>query len=249
MAMQFLMDYPETADVETSSDDYARRFSGEIGSWFLKVQEDATLKMISSWPGATILDVGGGHGQLTGSLIHNGYDVSVLGSADVCKKRIKGFIDKGLCKFTTGNIIDLPYTEGAFDVVISFRLLAHVTKWKQLIRELTRVARRAVIVDYPSKRSINCISTLFFGLKKGIEGNTRHFTLFSESELLDVFKLYNFSYVEQYAEFFLPMVLHRVLKSPSFSSFTEKVFRNFGLTRIFGSPVVLKLIREDLKLE
>ena len=247
--MQLSVDNPETADIETSSDDYARRFSGEIGSWFLKVQEEATLKMISHWPRATILDVGGGHGQLTGSLINNGYKVSVLGSSGVCKQRIQGFIEKGLCEFTTGNIIELPYSDNAFDIVISFRLLPHVTKWKQLIRELTRVARRVVIVDYPSRRSVNCISSLFFRLKKGLEGNTRPFTLFSESELLEVFKLYHFVYAEQCAEFFLPMVFHRVLKSLSFSSFAENGFRILGLTQLFGSPVVLKLVHEDLKLE
>jgi len=242
--VQFLMNYPETADIETSSDDYAQRFSGEIGSWFLKVQEKATLKMLSPWPGATILDVGGGHGQLTGFLIHNGYKVSVLGSAEVCKKRIQEFIDKGLCEFTTGNIIELPYPDRAFDVVISFRLLPHVTNWQQLIRELTRVARNSVIVDYPSKRSVNCISSPFFRVKKGLEGNTRPFSLFSEYELLQVFKLYNFTYAERDAEFFLPMVLHRVLKSLYFSLFAEKICRTLGLTRLFGSPVILKLIRE-----
>lgn len=242
--MQLRMDYPETADIETSSDDYARRFYGEIGLWFLNVQEKATLKMISPWPSATILDVGGGHGQLTGSLIQNGYKVSVLGSADVCKKRIQGFIDKGLCEFTTGNMIEIPYPDEAFDIVISFRLLPHVTKWKQLIRELTRVARRSVIVDYPSKKSINSISSLFFRLKKSLEGNTRPFALFSKSELLEIFKLYDFVYAEQYAEFFLPMVLHRVLKSPPFSLFTEKVWRILGLTQVLGSPVILKLVRE-----
>jgi hypothetical protein len=30
-------DFPETADIETSSDDYARRFAGKIGAWFLHV--------------------------------------------------------------------------------------------------------------------------------------------------------------------------------------------------------------------
>ncbi|MER3445412.1 MAG: class I SAM-dependent methyltransferase [Candidatus Dadabacteria bacterium] len=246
--MQLPINYTETADIETSSDDYAQRFSGEIGLWFLKVQEEVTLKMISPWPGATILDVGGGHGQLTGSLIDNGYRVSVLGSAEVCKKRIQEFIDRGLCEFTTGNIIELPYPDKAFDIVISFRLLPHVTKWKQLIRELTRVARRAVVVDYPSKQSINCISSPFFRLKKRLEGNTRPFTLFSESDLLEVLKLYGFVYAERYPEFFLPMVLHRVLKLPYFSSFAEKICRISGLTQIFGSPVVLKVIRGDLKL-
>ena len=62
-------DFSETADIETSSDDYAARFAGEIGAWLLKVQEEATLRMLAAYPNAKILDVGGGHGQLTGALI------------------------------------------------------------------------------------------------------------------------------------------------------------------------------------
>lgn len=243
--MQILIDYPETADVETSSEDYAKRFSGEIGSWFLKIQEEAVLRMLASYPDASILDVGGGHGQLTGPLVQGGYKVSVLGSSESCRNRVQELTDKRLCEYIVGNIIELPYPDKTFDIVISFRLLPHVTKWQKLIMELTRVARKAVIVDYPSKRSINFFSPSLFKFKKGLEKNTRPFTLFSESELLGVFKLCNFIYAERYTEFFLPMVLHRVLKSPGFSSLTEKLCRFLGLTNLFGSPVILKLIRED----
>ncbi len=237
------VNYPEVADIETSSDDYARRFSGEIGSWFLKVQEKATLRMLDSYPRASVLDVGGGHGQLTRPLIQNGYKVTVLGSSDICKLRIQDSVDKGLCEFMSGNILDLPFANKTFDIVVSFRLLPHVVKWEQLIGELTRVASKAVIVDYPSSRSINYISPLLFGFKKKLERNTRPYTLFSEAELLEVFKLHNFFYSDRYAEFFLPMVLHRVLGSVRFSSFTERICRISGLTYLFGSPVILKLIR------
>ena len=56
--------FPETADIETSSDGYAQRFAGAVGAWFLRVQEDATLRLLHAFPNARILDVGGGHGQL-----------------------------------------------------------------------------------------------------------------------------------------------------------------------------------------
>lgn len=242
------MNYPETADIETSSNDYAQRFSGEIGSWFLQVQKEATLRMVAPWSNATILDVGGGHGQLTEPLVQSGYKVVVLGSSEICQKRIQEFVGQGLCRFTTGNILELPYPDEAFDIVMSFRLLPHVTKWKKLIGELTRVSRKAVIVDYPSKRSMNFISPLLFSFKEKLEVNTRPFTLFSESELVEVFKLYGFIYAERYAQFFLPMVLHRVLKSLRFSLFAERAFRNVGLTYLLGSPVILKLTREGSKL-
>ena len=50
----------EEADVTTSSADYARRFAGGVGAWFLEVQAKATLDLLAPWPGASVLDVGAG---------------------------------------------------------------------------------------------------------------------------------------------------------------------------------------------
>lgn len=244
--MASLYDFPETADIETSSDDYARRFSGQIGSWFLKVQEQATLRMLAPYSGATILDVGGGHGQLVNALAENGYKVTVFGSADVCKKRIQRFIDGSRCSFAVGNILDLPYPNGAFDIVISYRLFSHVTRWGQFVAELARVARIGVMIDYPATRSINFIAPQLFRFKKRVEGNTRPFTAFRESKLLEVFESHDFKRDDRYAQFFLPMVLHRLLKSPAISSSLERAFRLLGATDFLGSPVILKLVRKAL---
>ena len=238
-----LYPFPETADIETASEDYARRFSGKVGSWFLKVQEEATLRMLSSYPGASILDVGGGHGQLTDALIRNEYQVTVLGSSEICKMRIQNMVNEGRCSFKVGNILDLPYPRQAFDVVLSYRLLPHVTRWREFASELTRVARKAVVVDYPTIRSINYIAPLLFQLKKRMEGNTRPFNSFKESDLFERFESLGFIRADRYPEFFFPMVLHRSLKFPVFSNTAERICRLSGLTYLFGSPVILKLIR------
>lgn len=243
--MNSVSGFAETADIETSSDDYASRFSGAVGAWFLKIQEDATVRMLSPYAGASVLDVGGGHGQLTGALIRGGYRVTVLGSADVCKARIKGFIDEGRCTFKVGNILALPYQDQAFDVVISYRLLPHVKRWPQLLRELTRVARKVVLVDYPTTRSFNWMASRYFNFKKSLEGNTRPFTCFKEAELLKTFESLGFARVDRFAEFFLPMVLHRTLRRPAVSSKSEAVFRLVGITSWLGSPVILKLVRDN----
>jgi len=238
-----MVDFPETPDIETSSDDYALRFSGKIGSWFLEVQEEATLRMLAPHSGAKILDVGGGHGQLTKALITNNYNVTILGSDDVCSIRIKNLIHSSQCEFKVGNILNIPYRNQYFDIVLSYRLLPHVTQWKRLLTELARVAKSAVIIDYPSLRSVNYMSSYLFDFKKRLEGNTRPFTCFKEHELLNVFKWHGFEGAERYPEFLLPMVLHRALGSPKISSGVEKVCRLSGLTRTCGSPVILKVVR------
>jgi 2-polyprenyl-3-methyl-5-hydroxy-6-metoxy-1,4-benzoquinol methylase len=242
--MNSASDLIETADIETSSDDYARRFSGAIGAWFLKIQEDATLRMLSAYPGASVLDVGGGHGQLAGALIQRGYHVTVVGSADVCKARLGTFISEGRCDFKAGNLLALPYPDRAFDVVISYRLLAHVIRWSQLIRELTRVARETVVIDYPSIRSFNWVATHFFGFKKRIEGNTRPFACFKEADLVQLCETLGFARVDRYPEFFLPMVIHRLVQQPALSTTAEALFRVLGITSMLGSPVIVKFRRK-----
>jgi 2-polyprenyl-3-methyl-5-hydroxy-6-metoxy-1,4-benzoquinol methylase len=243
--MNSASDFIETADIETSSEDYARRFSGAIGAWLLKVQEDATVRMLSAYPGASVLDVGGGHGQLAGALIQRGYRVTVVGSAEVCKARLEAFISGGCCDFKVGNLLALPYRDRAFDVVISYRLLPHVIRWNQLIRELTRVAREVVVIDYPSVRSFNWFAAHLFQLKKRIEGNTRPFACFKEADLVRLCEALGFARVDRYPEFFLPMVIHRVVQRPALSAAAEALFRNLGVTSLLGSPVIVKFRREQ----
>lgn len=234
----------ETPDIETSSEDYASRFCGKVGEWFLRVQEKATLNMLSEWPNATVLDVGGGHGQLTGPLLSHGYNVTVVGSDETCQNRINEYLKEHSCKFEVGNLLDLPFENESFDVVMSFRLIPHVEQWPGLISELTRVARKAVVVDYPTLRSINYLTPILFKLKKTIEGNTRYYRSFYEKELMESFLQHGFVRAARYGEFFLPMVLHRALKLSFLSSFLEGICRGIGLTALFGSPVILKMIRK-----
>lgn len=235
--------FPETADIETSSEDYATRFAGAIGAWLLQVQEAATLKMLAPYPGARVLDVGGGHGQLTKALIDYGYDVTVLGSSAECKARIQTYLDQGLCRFQVGNVLDMPYSDNTFDVVISYRFLAHVTQWQKFLAELTRVAGKALIVDYPTVRSANAIAPALFKFKKNLEGNTRPFVCYREQEVISFCRTLGWINCQRYAQFFWPMVLHRTLGRPIISSGLEQLPRLLGLTRLFGSPVITKFCK------
>ena len=234
----------ETPDIETSSDAYAQRFAGPVGAWFLRVQEQAVLKMLASWPAATVLDVGGGHGQLTGALAREGYRGTVMGSDASCQQRIKPLVDEGRCRFATGDLLNLPYSAQSFDVVVSLRLVPHVQAWPKLVGELTRVARHAVIVDYPTTRSLNCLTPALFGAKRRLEGNTRPYLMFRDAEIAQAFSTQGLTCRTRYPEFFWPMVLHRVLRAPGVSALLEGVARAIGLIRWFGSPVIALFTRD-----
>jgi SAM-dependent methyltransferase len=235
----------ENADIETSSEDYARRFSGAVGAWFLKVQESATLRMLAPYRSATVLDVGGGHGQVTAALIAHGHRVTVFGSAPCCRRRIEPFVAAGTCRFESGDLLRLPYPDRRYDVVLSYRLLPHVGRWEALLRELGRVADRALLIDVPLRRSVNWLAPWLFAVKKRVEGNTRSFTLFDERTVLDVAAASGLVPGDRYAQFVAPMALHRLLGAARVSSLSERVFRILGVSERVGSPVILKLVRRD----
>jgi SAM-dependent methyltransferase len=236
-------DRSEVADIETSSDAYAARFSGAVGAWMLSVQERLTLELLADLPAATLLDVGGGHGQLARPLGRAGYRVTVLGSDDSCQGRIGDLVASGACSFLTGDITALPFPDGAFDATLSFRLLTHCTAWPALVGELCRVARRRVVVDYPTSQSLNAVAPAWFGAKKKLEGNTRAWTSFRHGDIEAAFARHGFEPLRRAPQFFLPMVLHRALKCRPLSAAMESTCAALGLTRRWGSPVIVALKR------
>jgi len=232
----------ETADVETSSDGYAARFAGSVGSWMLAVQERAVRELLGA-PGPTVLDVGGGHGQLAPPLAAAGWQVTVFGSDEACAARLQPQIAAGSVRFVSGDLLALPFPDRSFDFAVSVRLLSHCDAWPKLVAELCRVARRAVIVDYPTAESLNRVAPALFGAKKKLEGNTRTFTLFTHREVGEAFAACGFAPAGRVPQFFLPMVLHRALRCRPCSAALEAACRGLGLTRRWGSPVIARFDR------
>ncbi|HYN01421.1 MAG TPA: class I SAM-dependent methyltransferase [Vicinamibacteria bacterium] len=234
---------PEDADVETSSEGYARRFAGPVGRFFLERQAEATLDLLRPFPGASVLDVGGGHGQATGPLVEAGHAVTILGSDASCEARVRPWTGAGRATFVSGDLLAPPFPDRSHDVVLSYRLLPHVARWPELVATLCRLARRAVVVDYPTRRSVNAVADFFFGLKKGVEGNTRPFTVFSDAEVEMAFAAHGFLPTGRRPQFFFPMALHRGLGSAALARGFEGTARALGLTHTLGSPVILRLER------
>ncbi len=103
--------HDESPDVESSDADYARRFSGAIGQWFLSVQADALRRSFEGAEINTVLDVGGGHGQNIEPLTALGCSVEVLGSNSECASLLSGFLESDSVSFKVGNLLDLPYAD------------------------------------------------------------------------------------------------------------------------------------------
>lgn len=234
----------EDADVETASADYAKRFDSPVGAWMLATQAGITLDLLGDLPSASVLDVGGGHGQVATTLAERGHAVSVLGSAQsAVAATLRPVIDAGRVRFLSGDLRNPPVDPKTFDVVVSYRLLAHAHDLAGLVAGLTRSARKAVIVDYATTRSFNAGADLLFAAKKQVERNTRPFLVQRDADIETLFRENGFARRARRPQFFWPMALHRGLKSPALSRGLEGVASMLGLRMLLGSPVIARFDR------
>jgi SAM-dependent methyltransferase len=234
----------EWADVETSSDGYARRFAGAVGHWMLERQTACTAELLRGMPAGTrVLDVGGGHAQLMPLLADRRFDVTVVGSTAACAARLTPWIHEGMARFTVGDLLGLPYPDRSFDVVLSFRLLPHVAAWPRLVAELCRVSARVVVVDYPSKRSVNILADRLFAAKQRVEGDTRPFTVFDPRAIATAFESQGFAVTGERGQFVVPMAVHRAIGSAPVARVMEALLRSVGLAAALGSPRIARADR------
>ncbi|MGB5706583.1 MAG: class I SAM-dependent methyltransferase [Arenicellales bacterium] len=242
MNKKSVTEYPNAPDIESSTWDYATRFAGPVGEWLLRQQIEATREILSHrWPnqsGLSVLDVGGGHGQNIDVIGELGHELTIIGSNEDCAEVIKVSLNNGKVRFDTASLLSLPYDDDSFDIVICYRILSHMESWQELIQELTRVSRHLVLVDYPSKRSVNIVADLLFTIKRRIEKNTRRYGCFSDNEIDDVFIRNGFTRTNRRRQFFFPMAVYRLVGSVRFATLAAWIFRTSGLTRVFGSPVI-----------
>jgi SAM-dependent methyltransferase len=235
----------ETPDVETASEGYARRFAGEAGAFFLDVQAATVLELLAPWPGARVLEVGGGHAQLAVPLVASGYRVTVTGSEPICRERLDRSLPRGGFAFEVCDAARLPFADRSFDVVVAVRLLTHLDGWREALAEICRVARRAVIVDYPDTRSFNRLYGALFAWKRAVEKDTRTFRCFRPGEVARECARHGFGRPTVRRQFFVPMVVHRAVGRAGASRALERASGVLGLTRALGSPVVLRVQREE----
>ena len=230
-------------DVETSSIAYGERFRGEVGRFFLDAQSEAVSRLLDSTTQGRlkVLDVGGGHAQLTRLLLGRGHDICVQGSTLACARLIEPMMagSDGRLRFVMSALRPLPFPDRSFDLVCALRVLSHVDAWRELLKEMARVSRRCVLIDYAALIGPNLLTPLLFGLKRRIEGNTRPYFCYTGTMLSRHLADLGFGRFTRRKELFIPMGLHRLMGRAGLSSASERACRRLGLTALVGSPVLL----------
>ena len=101
-----------------------------------------------------------------------------------------------------------------------------------------------MIVDYPTRRSLNAVAGPLFGVKRGVEGNTRPFLVFADADVRAAFAASGFEPTAREPEFVMPMALHRAIgRRGRLAGSGGGGARPLGLRRAVGSPVILRAER------
>lgn len=207
-------------------------------------QAAITLTLLQDLENASVLDVGGGHGQTAPILAERGYKVSVLASTKAAvSSTLQPLLDNGRVTLLTGDLRRPPAKDHSYDVVLSYRLLAHARDLPGLVAGLSRTARRSVIVDYATSRSFNAAAELLFPAKKKVEQNTRPFLVLRDRDVEALFRQQGFVRSARRPQFFWPMALHRALGRVSLSRGIEGLATMTGLRTLLGSPVIARFDR------
>ncbi|MBD2245412.1 class I SAM-dependent methyltransferase [Nostoc sp. FACHB-888] len=113
---------------------------------------DTALKYISTFMDhlkvTTVLDVGCGTGRGVQYFLDKYPDLKVIGVEPV-----QALINQGIKKGISSELLIcaegecLPFDDGSFDVVCSFGVLHHVAQPEKVVREMVRVARRAIFIS------------------------------------------------------------------------------------------------------
>ncbi len=221
------------------------RYGGEFGRYLHDREVEAFLSLMTE-PYTRVLDMGAGAGKLSLALMRRFcHVVSADASLEMSRIARRKARAKGLVLRTViCDVHAICFRDRGLDCLMASRLLMHVADWKMAIAELCRVAKRDVIIDFPSLRSFSGLESLFNRHGGILSGGARTYRAFLVGSIGRELRKHGFQVVEVRREFFFPIALHRWIDRPWLSHGVERLCRRLGLVACWGSPVIVKATRQ-----
>lgn len=136
------------------------RFQSRQGKLLNEFQFAALAKALAGIDKkASILEVGSGTGRFLKYLTSQGF--SNLHGVDQSPEMIQEASKQVQASLTEGNVYHLPFPDNHFDVVYSVHVIMHVEHPEQMLREMTRVSRRLIIIDMNNRWSLSGFAPVF----------------------------------------------------------------------------------------
>lgn len=217
------------------------RFSGPIGEWLASAQADLLREYAATDGGGDVLDVGTGTGRAALVLADAGARVTAIdASAEMLRvAQARAEARHAPIAFSVGDAHHLDFDALTFDTVVSLRVIMHTPDWRQCIAEACRVARRRVIVDYPSASSAAALQAAARRVAHAFGARTEPYRVFTDGAIRDEFARHGFAISRVHRQFVLPIALHKALGSRAASERVESALAAVGLLRVAGSPVTV----------
>lgn len=126
----------------------------------------------------TVLEVGCGEGRLATQLVQSGYVPERFLATDVAIDQVDPDADAAIA-FEVASVYELPYERDAFDLVVCCEVLEHLERPHDALREITRVAKRDVIVSTPREplwRAMNMARGKYISELGNTPGHINHWS-------------------------------------------------------------------------
>src|SRR5262249_34196940 len=217
----------------------ADRFGGPIGDLLASTQARVLANFVGRIHERDILDVGTGTGRAALLFARGGARVTAVDASDamLAIARQRAAAEGVKVRFARGDAHALEFPDCSFDAVVCLRVLMHTPEWRQCIDELCRVAKRLVVVDYPSSRSVAALESTYRRAAHRFGARTEPYHVLSDREIADAFARRDFRVRSVHRQFGLPIALPKASGSPRLASRVEDVLDRVGLLNVFGSPV------------
>jgi ubiquinone/menaquinone biosynthesis C-methylase UbiE len=240
--------YTVYADPATARTFDERRFGGPIGDLIASDQARVLTQFLGPLTAASALDVGTGTGRAALLLAAAGARVTGVDASEamleVARRRaVDAHAD---VTFRVGDAHRLDFPDRSFDAAISLRVIMHTPEWRACVAELCRVARRVVVLDYPSARSAALAQAVGRKALHALGAATEPYRVFLDGQIAAVLSAHGFRVRARHRQFVLPIAIHKTINSAGFTRTVEGVFGRLGLLALLGSPVTLVADRCEL---
>ncbi len=233
--------YKIYAEAETANAFDQSRFGGPIGQLIAVSQQQVLLDFAGNLEGVSVLDVGTGTGRAALVLARHGARVTGVDSSEEMLRvaRANAERDGVEVSFMPGDAHALEFPDASFDLVASLRVLMHTPHWQGCLSEYCRVARRAVIFDFPPTVSASALQVILRRLARLIGREAETYHVIGTAAARSVLTVGGFQVSRVHRQFVLPIALHKLVGSPRFTVGSEAVLASIGLRRLLGSPVTM----------
>jgi ubiquinone/menaquinone biosynthesis C-methylase UbiE len=166
-----------TADTKNEStskayyDDFSEGYERERGRGYHRMLDDLEMRICAPLVmGRRVLEAGCGTGLILGRLA--GHADSAWG-VDLSPGMVRMAKQRGL-NVVLGSVTDLPFADNSFDLVCSFKVLAHVPDIGRALSEIARVTRPGgqMVLEFYNPWSLRYVAKRLAGPQPISEGRT-----------------------------------------------------------------------------